>query len=266
MRALLGGALAAGACGLPSADEYSRGAPVAPSDGGSDGGGGTVPGGQDGAADREAGTECAGGALFCDDFEGNPVEAKWETRDDSGGDLVAGEGVTGRGLAVNLRDRDGTKEVTANLETPVVIPRQTAFTVSFDLKMSETNGQGIIDLDCFRFHTPYFIFGFRMADYDPRVIVHWYGDPIGDDGEIYTEKPVEVQKPRTWTRVACSVTFGPASVQAKVTFDGVEAFASSIPMGGYASERLYLLAGVGNTERAGAAVTLSFDRYVLTTP
>lgn len=266
MRALLVGALAAGACGLPSADEYSRGAPVAASDGGLDGGGGTILGGQDGAADREAGTECAGGALFCDDFEDSPIDVKWENKDVRGGDLAVGEGVTGRGLEVNLRARDGKQELTANLETPVVIPRQTAFTVSFDLKMSETKGLGIVDLDCFRFHTPYFIFGFRMADYDPRVIVHWYGDPIGGNGEVYTEKPVEVQKPQAWTRVACSVTFGPASVQARVTFDGALAFASSIPMGEYASEHLYLLAGVGSTERAGAAVTLSFDRYLLTTP
>ena len=118
VRALLGRALAAGACGLPSADEAITHVAPVPRPTAARTAAGHRSGGQDGAADREAGTECAGGSPLLDDFEGKPVEAKWETRDDSGGDLVwPVRARRGGGLAVNLRDRDGTK-VTANLGRP----------------------------------------------------------------------------------------------------------------------------------------------------
>lgn len=243
-----------------------------------DGGGGGAEGGKktdaataDEGGASEAGTQleaggegCPNGALLCEDFDTHGLTGWSQVA--STGTVTLGSGRAGNGLVASMPARDGSSRLSAVIERTFTLPARTPFTVAYDLMVSAVQNVGVVDLHFFSVKSQYYELGLRFADYGAHSFVHDYGDSVGGGGTVGDDFAIEPVVPATWTRVALTVTYPPGSVHARVTYDGVSKWQDDIPAGNYNSTTRFLSLGIGSTERAGNAITVTIDNLVVTSP
>lgn len=194
-----------------------------------------------------------------------PLNGKWGRTEDDNGLLGSAEGAQGRGLGVSLGARDGSKTLTAFIEQEIDLAAGEPFTVSFDLNVSAVEDVGLVSVGCFRFHGPFLSVGLRITNYGTGSVVNWYGDPIGSGDALYDEVKVEPLPAKQWVRIGCALTYPDGAPSLRVTYDGRQIFDSKIPVEAYVGKP-YVTAGVPNTQKSGAAMTVRLDNLVVTSP
>ena len=210
------------------------------------------------------------GAVFCADFENDPINAGWlDTLNANGGTVLTGPGRDGRGIACRVPTRAGTSSSnrpTAALHGPVLLQARQAFTLAFDMNIAVAGGGGVLDIGGFHYSGPFYVATFRMQD-NGSVSVHEYGDPFMGAGQVLADYPLIVQPGiGRWVRVEMKVTFPAGNdVHLVATFDGALAYDGKLSAAPYASQP-YIFGGINNAENAGQARTVGFDDILVTTP
>lgn len=226
------------------------------------------------APSPEAGVDaawvCPPSAIFCDSFDGpEDLGATWSVRvSEPPGTLTRSPGNGGgSALGATLGERDGgsSRQVHLRKQLVTLAPR-TPFTIELDMLWSTTDGVGLVDVYLFRTLSPYYSLYLRSADYDPRFFLAYYGDAIGDASWVGNEHEISGWTPNQWHHVKCSLTFT-AGVHATLRVDDETTFDGELPGAmPYMSEPVEVVAGIGRAERAGGALTLLTDNFVVTSP
>jgi hypothetical protein len=273
------GALVAAACSLPSSNEFVQGN-GGQSDGGRDG---TSPIADSGAPTSESGTPgveggsadaglpfCPTGSLFCDDFEDGPATTKWDkSESEKGGTMstVPGRG-GGQALLSTVTDHADSVSEDAYFTKDLLTAPKTPLTVTYDVMVTKMAGVGDVDFDFFRFQSPFYRVGIRIADYDNGFFLHDYGDAVGTTASVDDDNQINrVLIPNVWSRVSFSLSYpGDNRIHSHLVIDGATLYDADLPAGVYINQSTLTFAGIVNTESHGSGMSLAIDHFFVTSP